>query len=133
MGTIAIDSSALLAILLHEADAQHMLTVIGKAEPLLLSAVTYMETGIVWDNQANIRTNPDDLEQLMSLVKAEVVPVDMGMAQAARATYSRYGKGRHPAGLNMGDCFAYALAKGYGVPLLYKGKDFAKTDIVRAK
>lgn len=132
MGPVVLDSSALIAVLLHEPEAVAFTEFFPKAERLLLSAINYMETGIVWDNQATLKPNPADLDILISVLKVNITPVDFTLAQAARAAYRRYGKGRHPAKLNMGDCFSYALAKQMGVPLLYKGKDFAKTDVISA-
>ncbi len=69
------------------------------------------------------------LEILLQNISAEIVPINSKTADAAINAFARFGKGRHPAGLNMGDCFAYACAKELGVPLLFKGDDFAKTDI----
>ena len=72
------------------------------------------------------------LPNLLERVGIEIVPFDRGLADQARSAFLRFGKGRHPAGLNMGDCAAYALAKSRGLPLLYKGGDFARTDVASA-
>ena len=97
-----------------------------------MSAMTILETSLVF---ARRRDGPgfwQPLELLVSEAKIEVVAFDAEQAGFARAAFLKYGKGRHPAALNFGDCAAYALAKSRNIPLLYKGADFAKTDIVSA-
>jgi ribonuclease VapC len=123
-----VDTSALLAILFQEEDAQRYANAIAGAEPALISAATLVEAGIVLD----CKVGPEAVQDFNVLIERagiEVVPVDAEQAQIAIEAYRHYGKGNHAAGLNFGDCFAYALAKLTGVPLLFKGEDFSKTDI----
>ncbi len=132
MGSIALDTSFLIAVLMHEPDAPELIERTADASGLLLSSANYMEAGIVWDNRLTAATDPTHLNLLIELFEVDIVPVDLALAEAARAAYRKYGKGNHKAGLNMGDCFAYALAKTLKIPLLYKGGDFDKTDVKRA-
>jgi ribonuclease VapC len=128
---IVVDSSALIAILTREPEHQTFLEMLDRMERRLLSAVTYYETGIVM----RMRVGPggiDDLDDLIQGLSAEIVPFDQEQAAAALAAYSRYGKGIDPARLNLGDCASYALAKTLGAPLLFKGEDFAATDVTIA-
>ncbi|WP_249010185.1 type II toxin-antitoxin system VapC family toxin [Conexibacter sp. DBS9H8] len=127
---IAVDSSALIAVVLGEADAERFLAAMG-ADAASLSAVSLTEATIV----AEARQGADavrDLELLVAGVIDRVVAVDATHARAAAAAWRRFGKGRHPAGLNLGDCFAYATASLAGAPLLFKGNDFAQTDLPAA-
>ncbi len=130
MGGIVVDSSALLALLFFEEDADAIEKAIGNATRIFISSVTFAEAGIVFDSSDYAKNNPKELDQLLSLIAAEIIPVSEAQAVEARKTYKKFGKGRHPAKLNMGDCFSYALAKEKKLPLLYKGNDFSKTDIV---
>lgn len=126
-----VDSSALLAILFGEPDAAAYARAIVAAEGRKISAANWLETAIRIDRGSGaIGSNAfDDLIREASI---EVVPVTREQAQLARAAYRAYGKGSgNPAQLNFGDCFAYALAKATGEPLLFKGSDFAATDIQR--
>jgi ribonuclease VapC len=94
----------------------------------LISAASFVEVSIVIES----RYGPDgirDLDLFMGKAEIEVVPVDSDQAFVARQAFRQYGKGRHTAGLNFGDCFSYALAKSLGEPLLFKGQDFSKTDL----
>lgn len=128
---IVIDTSALVAIFQDEPERRPFIELIEAAPHRLLSAANLVETSIVLEN----RWGADGLRDLdLFLAKAEVelVPVDLEQARLARWGYSRFGKGRHPAGLNYGDCFAYALAKQRDAPLLYKGDDFGQTDVTGA-
>jgi ribonuclease VapC len=125
---MVIDTSALLAILQDEPERRAFNEAIGATETRSMSTATFVETSIVIES----RYGPEGLRDLDSLIaKAAIglVPVDADQAQIARTAYSQFGKGRHPAGLNYGDCFSYALAKALGEPLLYKGSDFAQTDL----
>jgi ribonuclease VapC len=124
---IAVDTSALVAVVLGEHDAERHLEAL-LAHPAHLSAVSLVEAHVV----VEARQGPDAARDLHLLVDATidtVVPVDADQAWAAVAGWRRFGKGRHPAGLNFGDCFAYALAHLTGSPLLYKGEDFDQTDV----
>jgi len=96
-----------------------------------VSAVTFFEFGMVVDRWKEPLVSRG-VEPLLSLIEAEIVAVTADTARAAREAYARFGKGNHPAKLNFGDCFAYALAKQTGEPLLFNGDDFAQTDVVSA-
>lgn len=125
---MVIDTSALLAILCDEAERRSFNEAIEAAEGCELSAANLVETTIVIEH----RFGPDgvrDLDLFIARARIGIAPVDTDQAHAARAAWGRFGKGRHPAGLNFGDCFAYALAKTRGDCLLFKGEDFARTDI----
>lgn len=123
-----IDTSALLAILQDEPERRSFNAAIEAAASRSLSSATFVETSIV----IGARYGGDGLRDLdLFIAKAEIalVPVDTEQAHAARDAFLRFGKGRHPAGLNYGDCFSYALAKTLGESLLYKGDDFSQTDV----
>lgn len=124
---IAADTSALIAVVLGEADAERYLGRL-QSDPVTISAVSFTEALIV----AEARQGPDagrDLQLLVAGVVDRVVPVDDAHARAAAGAWRRFGKGRHPAGLNFGDCFVYATASLANLPLLFKGEDFAQTDL----
>ncbi len=125
---MVIDTSALIAIFLAEAERRQFLHQIVQAATRLISAANALETGIVLEAS---RGEAAGREFDLFLVRAglQVVPVDGEQVEIARAAWRKYGKRRHPAGLNFGDCFAYALAKSSGEPLLAKGAEFSKTDI----
>jgi ribonuclease VapC len=125
---VVIDSSALLAILFEESDAYAFASAMTNSAICLLSAVSLVETSMV---AMRLRTpNPvTAFDNLIDKLGIEIVPVDREQALLAREAFRRFGKGRHKAGLNFGDCFAYALAKQTNEPLLYKGNDFSQTDI----
>ncbi len=125
---MVIDTSALVAIFLAEAERRQFLDRIVEAATRLISAANALETGIVLETR---RGEAAGREFDLFLVRAnlQVIPVDGEQVEIARSAWRRYGKGRHPAGLNFGDCFSYALAKSSGEPLLAKGTDFATTDI----
>lgn len=129
---IAIDSSALVAILRREAEADRFLQAIAAADGRLLSSVSLLETSMVLAGRTGDATAWADLDTLLSRAGVQVVAQDAELAEAARRAFPRYGKGRHPAALNMGDCASYALAKTRGVPLLFKGDDFPRTDLTSA-
>lgn len=123
-----IDTSALLAILFDEPDGSMLLRLIVEAPTRLMSAANALEAWIVADRHAN-PAKARALDELIETVGINIEPVTPTQARVAREAYRTYGKGNHPAGLNYGDCFAYALAKATGQPLLFKGEDFARTDI----
>jgi ribonuclease VapC len=125
---MVIDTSALLAILQDEPERRTFSEAIEAAETRSMSAATFVETSIVIESRygpAGLR----DLDALIAAAAIALVPVDADQAQIARTAFSQFGKGRHPASLNYGDCFSYALAKALGEPLLFKGSDFAQTDV----
>lgn len=125
---MVIDTSALIAIFLAEAERRQFLDRIVEAATRLISAANALETGIVLEAR---RGEAAGREFDLFLVRAnlQVVPVDSEQVEIARSAWRKYGKGRHPAGLNFGDCFAYALAKSSGERLLAKGSDFSTTDL----
>jgi ribonuclease VapC len=129
---MVVDSSAILAILLGEADADLYIDALCSGERLLMSAVNHLEAAIVIEARKGA-VGGESLHSLMTHSGIEVLPLDAGQAEIALAAWRTYGKGRHPAALNLGDCAAYALAKTLNQPLLYKGDDFSKTDIVAWK
>jgi ribonuclease VapC len=127
---IAVDTSALVAIVLGEPDAETMLDTLRSGHAIV-GAPTLLEATIV----VEARQGPDAARDLRLLVDAavdEVVPFGPDHALAATQAWRRFGKGRHPAGLNFGDCLAYAVAHLADRPLLFKGDDFAATDIASA-
>ena len=127
---IAADTSALVAVVLGEPDAERFLARL-QSDAVSISAVSFTEALIVIE----ARQGPDagrDLELLVAGVVDRVVAVDEAHARGAAAAWRRFGKGRHPAGLNFGDCFAYATASLASLPLLFKGDDFSQTDLQAA-
>ena len=129
---IVVDSSALIAILRREPEADSFLQVIAATEGCLLSSVNLLETSMVLAGRTGDAMTWAELDMLIAQAAMQVVPQDAELAEEARGAFLRYGKGRHPAGLNLGDCAAYALAKARGFPLLFKGNDFPKTDLMAA-
>jgi len=129
---VVIDSSAIIAILFDEPEAQALLSQIAAAKACRLSAASLVEVGIVLrrDAAAPRRAAFDEMLRLFSI---GIEPVTEAQAYLALDAYDRFGKGTgHPAGLNYGDCFSYALAKQAGEPLLFKGADFTRTDLEAA-
>jgi ribonuclease VapC len=125
---MVIDTSALLAILLREPLADQLVAAI-EADPVrLVSAASVVETGLVLLGRFGENAEPQ-LDRLLRSVQAEVAPVTEAQATLAREAALRFGRGRHPAGLNYGDCFTYALAADRGEPVLCVGGDFPRTDL----
>ena len=125
---MVLDTSALIAVLLNESEAVAFRLAI-EADPVrLLSAATLVETAIVIEARVG-EVGGRELDRLLQKAEVEVVAVDAEQAELARHAFRKFGKGRHAAGLNYGDCFSYALAESSGEPLLFKGGDFAKTDV----
>jgi ribonuclease VapC len=125
---VVIDSSVLLAILLAEPERSHFVDLITEANFRLLSAANALETAIVSESRLGV-VGGHELDVLIQKSSIEIVSVDSEQFSVARRAWRKYGKGRHPAGLNLGDCFAYALSRVSGEPLLAKGMDFQKTDL----
>jgi ribonuclease VapC len=125
---MVVDSSAILAILLAEADRERITNLILEAETRAISAANVLEIGIVLESRRG-ETAGREFDLFLNQASVDIVPVDAEQVEIARLAWRRYGKGRHPAGLNFGDCFAYALAKVLDEPLLAKGTDFPLTDI----
>jgi ribonuclease VapC len=123
-----VDSSAIIAILQNEPDADALAAALQRAPVRRVSAVTWVESAVVTDGNRNpvLSRRFDDL---LRDVRMRVETVTPRQAEIARYAYRDFGKGRHKAGLNFGDCFAYALAKEMDEPLLFKGNDFAHTDV----
>ena len=125
---MVLDTSALLAIFLAEPERKSFLESILQAETRMISAANLLETGIVLEARRG-ESAGREFDLFVVRANLQIVAVDAEQAEIARSAWRRYGKGRHPAGLNFGDCFAYALAKASGEPLLAKGNDFAATDL----
>ena len=126
-----VDSSAVLAILFNESDAQSYARAITEADSCRISAANFVEVAIVVEAQTK-DSGSRQFDAFFRRAGIAIEPVTEEQAHAARQAYTDFGKGRHPAGLNFGDCFAYALAKTTGEALLFKGEDFKKTDITSA-
>lgn len=128
--TVAVDTSALIAIIGAEPDAGEFIDVFGESSAALISTATLLEAHCVACRSSGGINAAELLQVLIGRLELTVVPFDSAQLEAARLAYSRYGRGsRHRAALNMGDCFAYALAKTRNLPLLFKGDDFIHTDI----
>jgi ribonuclease VapC len=126
---IVVDASALIAILDKEPDAALYAEAIAEADPPLISTATLLEVNIVMLNRHGIKA-ARMVDRLIKEAGFQVESFTAQQAELAREAYARYGKGQKTAGLNYGDCFSYALAKATGLPLLFKGQDFSKTDII---
>ncbi len=126
-----LDTSALLAILFEEPDAEDYRRAIAGAERCLMSVANFFETSMVLEARTGI-AGGHELDLFIEEVPILLVAVTPEHAQAARRAWRLFGKGNHPAALNFGDCFSYALAKETREPLLFKGNDFALTDVKAA-
>jgi ribonuclease VapC len=125
---MVIDSSALIAILLDEPERADFNRKIEKAIIRMISAGSLLETAMVIESRLG-QPGRQDLDLFIEKASIRVIPFDSDQVELAREAFRQYGKGQHPAGLNFGDCFAYALAKVTNEPLLFKGDDFSRTDI----
>jgi ribonuclease VapC len=126
---IAVDTSALMAIVLGEAEADACIAILESETEVLISAGTMAEAMIV----AARRNVAAEMTSLIDGLGFDVVTVTPASARRIAMAYERWGKGAHPAGLNFGDCFAYEVASGHSCPLLFVGDDFSKTDVERAR
>lgn len=126
-----VDTSALVSVICGEPDAERYLGAMASADSVSLSAATLAEALIVVEARQG-REAASDLGALLADLQAEVIAFDERQAEAAASAWRRFGKGRHPAGLNLGDTFSYALAVAVGEPLLFKGRDFVATDVQQA-
>src|SRR3954449_1479775 len=126
-----IDTSAIIAILRDEPERRVFNQAIESAGTCRMSAASFVEASIVTENSRGY-DGLRDFDLFLATAGIEIVPVDVEQARTARDAFRRFGKGRHPAALNFGDCFSYALAKTMSRPLLFKGNDFSKTDVQRA-
>jgi ribonuclease VapC len=125
---MVIDTSALIAVLLNEASAIGIAQAIESRPLCLLSAANLLEASMVIESRKG-EAGGRELDLLIYRAVIQIVAVDQDQAEIARLAWRLFGKGRHPAGLNYGDCFAYALAKSRRLPLLFLGDDFSQTDI----
>jgi ribonuclease VapC len=126
-----IDTSAIVAILFNEDDAQVYAKAISLSDSCRVSAATFVEVAIVVESQTK-NNGSRQLDAFIRRAGISIEPVTEDQAHIARQAFTDFGKGRHPAGLSYGDCFSYALSKATREPLLFKGKDFAKTDVSAA-
>lgn len=129
---IVVDTSVIVAIIRHEAEGSIFTEILDQSSAAIMSAVSYVESYMV---VAGRRSGADAmrLESVIAALGIEIADVSYDQAGIAIRAFLAYGKGRHPAGLNLADCFAYALAKSRSAPLLFKGDDFSRTDIAQAR
>jgi ribonuclease VapC len=128
---MVIDTSALIAIFLGEPEADRFDEAIAKAETRLLPATCLLEARMVLVARRDERS-VNDLDLWLLKAGVDVIPIDSDLVDLATQAWLAYGKGRHPAALNFADCLSYALAKRSGLPLLFKGDDFSRTDVRKA-
>ena len=130
-----VDASAIVAILTREPEADVLADLLERARAPITSPIAVFEAvlGICRKRHTSIEEAEEDVSEFLELAKIQLIPITANEADTALAAFSRYGKGRnHPAQLNLGDCFAYAVAKNFRTSLLFKGDDFSKTDIQSA-
>jgi ribonuclease VapC len=125
---MVVDTSAIVAILTGETGSERLVRALDAAESLLMSAASALEVGIVVESRYGEAARKT-FDRWLGTTPIEIVVVTRDQVEAAREGFHRFGKGRHPAGLNFGDCFSYGLAKMTGEPLLFCGQDFRKTDL----
>ena len=123
-----VDTSAVLAVLFAEREAERYDEAIAEAPRCRMSVVNFLEAAIVIESRGGTAAGRE-LDAFLGEAMIELAPVTPDHAHTALRAWRRFGKGNHPAGLNLGDCFAYALAEATGEPLLFKGRDFALTDV----
>ena len=128
---MVVDSSAVLAILFNEPERDSFSDALADAGVRLMSTVNALEAAVVVSSRKG-PCGARELDLLLHRAEVDVVPFTHDHLRLAREAYERYGKGRHPAGLNLGDCCAYALSRHAGEPLLFKGSDFPRTDVAPA-
>ncbi len=128
---MVVDTSALLAILVNEAERRAFNEALERAGSKAMSVASFVEASMVVEARYGAE-GVRDLDLFLERAGIATVPVDLEQGREARRAFSRFGKGRHPAGLNYGDCFSYALCRRLGEPLLFKGDDFSRTDVVPA-
>lgn len=126
-----VDASVVVAVLRGEPDAPAFATALSHAPLAVISSVNWLEAAVVIDGRGDAAAR-EGFETFFERFGIRIAPVTHDHARRARAAYCVWGKGNHPARLNLGDCFAYALAKERGEPLLFKGEDFPQTDIASA-
>ncbi|MBS4052122.1 MAG: type II toxin-antitoxin system VapC family toxin [Methylomonas sp.] len=126
---MVVDSSVLIAVLLMEPGSEQFLQQLAESEVLYLSPASLLETAMVIEYKKG-KAGADKLDELLAELMPTIVAFDRDQALLARTAWREYGKGRHPAKLNFGDCCSYALAKHLNKPLLFKGNDFSQTDLL---
>lgn len=126
-----VDASALIAILFQEPEAERIATALAKGENRAMAAPSFLEASILLQSRRGDEA-VRSLDLLIARFSIEITPFSADHARLARAAFKRFGKGRHKAALNFGDCIAYALARHAGEPLLFKGTDFSQTDVLIA-
>ena len=129
---MTLDTSAVLAVLQDEAERAEFVSLIEQSPRRLISAVSVLEAAMVLEGRKGDDAG-SDLDLFLQRASIETVAFDQEQLLVARTAFRRFGKGRHAAGLNFGDCAAYALAQWSGEPLLFKGRDFTETDVARAR
>ena len=129
---MTLDTSAVLAVLQDEAERDEFVSLIEKAPRRLISAVSVLEAAMVLEGRRGDDAGAD-LDLFLQRASIEIVAFDEEQLRVARAAFRRFGKGRHPAGLNFGDCASYALAQWSGEALLFKGTDFTGSDVERVR
>ncbi|MBV8206925.1 MAG: type II toxin-antitoxin system VapC family toxin [Acidobacteria bacterium] len=127
-----LDTSAIVAVLFREPEAESFVREIHQAERCLISAGTFLELAIVMERQGEAEA-VRQCDMFFRRARIVVTPFTVEQAHIAKQAFHDFGRGNHPAGLNFGDCFAYALARVTGEPLLFKGDDFGKTDVLCAR
>ena len=125
---MVIDTSAVIAVLLGEPETESFVLSLAQAPKKMISAFNALESAIVIEAKKG-EVGGRELDLLLHRAQIEIIPFNSDQAELARTAWRTYGKGNHPAGLNIGDCCAYALAKYSGEPLLFKGEDFSRTDV----
>ncbi len=127
---MVVDSSVLIAILLEEPEAEHFTKLMVEVESVFVSAVSIVESSMVIEYKKG-EQGATQYDELLKIITPTVIAFDAQQASLARTAWRMYGKGRHPAKLNFGDCCSYATAKHLNQPLLFKGNDFSQTDIIK--
>lgn len=130
-----VDASAIVAILTREPEAEALANLLEAPPSPITSPIAIFEAalGLCRKRYASVAEAEADVREFLAVARVRIVSITTGEAETALNAFSRYGKGRgHPAQLNLGDCFAYAVARNYGTTLMFKGDDFSKTDIERA-
>jgi ribonuclease VapC len=130
--TIVVDTSALIALLMQEPEAEVLLDLAARAERVHLSAATRLELSLVAEG-SRFNSTSSEIEALLSNLRVEVLPFEANHLHWALHGWRHFGRGRHAAALNLGDCFSYGLAKALDAPLLFKGDDFLCTDVKVAR
>jgi ribonuclease VapC len=128
---VVLDTSVLVALLLQEPGYERLATAIENASEIIVGTPAVLEAGMVLSSRLQLDARPL-LQVVLRQIRARVVPFDDAHAWAATGAFLRFGRGRHPAALNFGDCMSYAVASNSGQPLLFTGDDFGKTDIADA-